>query len=210
MKRILLFATCAYFICASALAQSFEGTITYINSYKSKVPAMTDEQIGAMMGANQTYKIKGGNYHSSLDGSLMQWQLYRADENRIYMKLSSTSAVFWKDASENPDEVQEAVLNKKVEKVLGYTCDELVLTCKSGVQKYYFHSSVGVDPSIFTNHKFGNFSEMISRTKALPLKAVIETQQFTIVTIATEVKPEKVSDEVFKFPEGVNLQKSPY
>ncbi len=48
--------------------QSFEGTITYSNSYKSKSPQLKDEQLNSMMVTTQEYYIKGGNYKSVFNG----------------------------------------------------------------------------------------------------------------------------------------------
>lgn len=192
------------------LAQTFEGKIIYKNAYKSKVSNVSDEQFNSMMGTTQEYFIKGGNYKTAMGGSMFQWQLYRNSENKLYMKMSNAPAVFWKDGSENPDEVQKAEVNKGVTTIQGHLCDELILTCKSGVQKYYFSPKLKVDASLYSEHKFGNFSEYISRTKSLPLKIVVETPQFTMESTATEIIPMKLSDAEFELPPDAPLQKSPY
>lgn len=194
----------------TGFAQNFEGKIVYRNSYKTSMPGVTTEQFTAMMGDQQEFFIKGGNYKSLMNGSMMQWQLYRVEDNRLYFKMSNAPTVFWRDASENPDEVQKAEINKGVETILGKLCDELVLTCKSGVQRYYFSSSVKVDPAAFEKHKFGNWSEVIARTKALPLKFLIDNPQFTIESTATELKAENVDSKQFDLPANAELQKSPY
>ena len=94
--------------------------------------------------------------------------------------------------------------------VLGYKCDEVILTCKSGVQKYYFNSKLSVDTKLFVNHKFGNWFDYLSKSNSLPLKSVIETAQFTIESIATEVKPMKLDTKTFELPAGIKTDKSPY
>ena len=60
----------------SLFGQDFEGKILYNNVYKSKMPNMTDQQFTAMMGSQQEYSIKDGDYRSVSNGSLFQWQLY--------------------------------------------------------------------------------------------------------------------------------------
>jgi hypothetical protein len=101
-------------------------------------------------------------------------------------------------------------LNKNVIEVLGYKCDELVLTCKSGVQKYYFNSKFKIDAKLFENHKFGNLYEYMSKAKALPLKLVIENAQFSMESVAASIEEQKINDEIFVLPTGATLEKSPY
>lgn len=200
----------AVFSCLIGYAQSFEGKIVYKNTYKSKIPNVTDDQFVGMMGDTQEYRIKGNNYKSVLNGTMMQWQMYRGVDNRVYFKTSNAPAIFWRDAAENPDEVQKAEINKGVETIIGKLCDELVLTCKSGIQRYYYDPGIKVDPALFEKHKFGNFGEVVSRTKSLPLKIIVETPQFNIESTATEISAEKIDDKYFEIPEGSQLQKSPF
>jgi hypothetical protein len=155
-------------------AQSFEGKIIYQNSFKSKTPGVTDEQFNSMMGTTHEYFIKGGNYKTVSNGSIMQWQQYLNSDNKLYTKMANSEAAFWNDGAINPDEVLKAEINKGVADILGYKCDEVVLTCKSGVQKYYYSPQLSVDVSAFEKHKFGNWYEFVSRSKSLPLKFIVE------------------------------------
>ena len=45
-----------------SLGQTFEGKVTYQNTYKSKIPNVTDDLLTAMMGTSQEFNFKGGNY----------------------------------------------------------------------------------------------------------------------------------------------------
>lgn len=137
--------------------QAFEGKIVYQTSYQSKIPSVTDQQFTVMMGSKQEYLIKGGNYKSNANGTMFIWQLYINKDNKLYNKMSNSGTVFWNDGSTNPDEVLNAKVNKNVTEILGYTCDELVLTCKSGIQKYYYNSKLGVDITLYSKHIFGNW-----------------------------------------------------
>ena len=122
--------------------QNFEGEIVYTNAYKSKSVMASDEQITSMMGSKQTYFMKGAEYKTVMNGKLIEWQLYVSKDNKIYNKMSSSETVYWNDASKNDDVVLKSELHKEVTTILGYKCDELVLTCKSGTQKYYFNSKI--------------------------------------------------------------------
>tara|TARA_B110000114_G_C14895954_1_gene318691 strand:+ start:74 stop:703 length:630 start_codon:yes stop_codon:yes gene_type:complete len=209
MNKLLVFALIT-FSTLTVFGQNFEGKITYSNTYKNKNPQMTDQQWLSMMGGTQEYYIKGGNYKSVTNGTLMQWQLYVNSENKLYSKMSNSETVFWNDGLTNPDSIISVKLNKNVIKILGYECDELILTCKSGIQKYYFNSTLKVDVSLFENHKFGNWYDFLKESNSLPLKMIIDNAQFTMENIATEVKEMKLNEKDFQLPENIKTAKSPY
>ena len=174
------------------------------------MPNVTDDLFTEMMGKTWEYSMKGASYHTASNGTLMQWQLYLPKENKLYSKFSNSPAILWNDGAVNADSVIKTELKKNALEILGNSCDELILTCKSGVQKYYFSSKYKVDPVLFQNHKFGNWYAYISQAKAMPLKIVIDNAQFTLESIATAVKKEKVNDQLFSLPADAKLEKSPF
>lgn len=197
-------------ISAVSFGQNFEGKITYQNNYTSKIPGATSEQLSLMMGDKQEFFIKDNNYKSTLNGSMLQWQLYESGTNKLYTKMSGSETLLWNDAGVNEDEIIKTEINKNVIEVLGYRCDELILTCKNGVQKFYFNSQLAVDAAIFANHKYGNWYDVISRSNALPLKSIIENPQFTLLSTATMVMPMKIEKSFFELPANSKSEKSPY
>lgn len=209
MMKALFFLFTTFFV-AFSFGQNFEGKIVYTNSIKSKLPNVTDQQFTSMLGSKQEYFIKDGDYKSVTNGSFAQWQLYINKDNKLYNKLANSEALLWNDGATNSDEVLKSELHKDVTEILGYKCDELILTCKSGVQKYYFNSKLSVDPKKFENHKYGNWYEYILLTKSLPLKAIIENAQFILENVAIEVIPMKLEKSFFELPENIKSMKSPY
>ena len=200
----LLIATLTVF------GQSFEGKITYANTYKSKNTKIPDQQWTTMLGSTQEYFIKEGEYKSITNGTFVQWQQYSNKDNKLYTKMANTETLLWNDGSIQGDEVLKVEVNKKVTEILGYKCDEVILTCKSGVQKYYFNTKRSVKTKLFVNHKFGNWFDYLSKSNALPLKSIIDTAQFTLESTATEIKPTKLDAKMFELPAGVQTAKSPY
>lgn len=209
MKKIIVIIILAL-TTINTFGQAFEGKIAYSNSYKSKNEKVTGQQLTSMLGSTQEYLIKGGDYKSISNGTFVQWQLYINKENKLYNKMSNTEILLWNDASVQGDEVIKSEINKGVIEILGYKCDELILTCKSGIQKYYFSSKLSVDTKLYSNHKFANWYEYLSNAKSLPLKMIIENDQFTLENIATEVKSLKLDKKLFELPTGIKTEKSPY
>jgi hypothetical protein len=194
----------------TSFGQSFEGKIIYNNYYKSKMPNMTDEQFTTMMGSSQEYFIKNGDYKSLVNGSILQWQLYINKDNKLYTKMANSETLLWNDGMTNPDEVLKTEVNKNVLEILGYKCDELILTCKSGTQKYYFNSKLSVATELFTNHKFGNWYDYLSKSNALPLKMIVDNAQFYLESVATEVKEMKLDNSFFELPGNSKTIKNSY
>lgn len=209
MKALNLFVLLLS-ITSLSFGQDFEGKIIYQNEYKSKLPNMPDAQFNTMMGTTLEYFYKDGNYRSSTNGTFLQWQLYINKDNKLYNKVAASTTLLWNDGAANPDEVISAQVNKGATNILGYPCDELVLTCKSGVQKYYFNSKLKVDPKLFEKHKFGNWSEVIAKTGALPLKMIVSMPQFSVESVATEVVAMKLDNKMFELPADSKVEKSLY
>ena len=209
MKKIISIALMVL-TTVTVFAQNFEGKITYQNSYKSKLPTVKDEQFNAMMGTRQEYYIKGGNYKSVSNGTFSQWQLYINKDNKLYSKMANSETILWNDANENNDSIIEVQIHKGVTEIIDYKCDELILTCKTGTQKYYFNSKLGVDTKIYANHKYGNWYDYLKLANAVPLKVIIDNQQFTMESVATVVNPLKLDDKEFQLPENAKTGKSPY
>ncbi|MCW3106513.1 MAG: hypothetical protein JWQ09_1019 [Segetibacter sp.] len=205
-----IFFLLTLFLSATLFAQPFEGKIIYKNTIKSKLPSVTDQQFSSMLGDTQEYFIKGGAYKSVTNGSLIQWQLYVNDDNKLYNKMSNAETLTWNNGAVNQDEVLKAEIIKEAADVLGYKCDELILTCKSGIQKYYFSSKFPVDVKLYEKHKYGNWYEVVSRTGSLPLKSIIDNPQFTLESMAIEVKPMQLNKSLFVLPANVKTTKSPY
>lgn len=209
MKRTITFLL-SILLTITAFGQNFEGKIVYKSTYQSKMPNLTDEQFTTMMGSTQEYYIKNGYYKSLVNGSLIQWQLYVNKDNKLYNKMSNSETILWNDGATNTDEILKVEINKGVVEILGYTCDELILTCKSGIQKYYFNSKLSVDAALYSNHKFGNWYYILSQSRSLPLKSIIESEHFTLVSIATAIENMKLEDALFELPVGMDTMKSPY
>src|SRR6187455_935166 len=201
--RIFFFLTISSVVCPG---QSFEGKVTYETAYKSKIPNVTDALFTEMMGKSQEYNLKNGNYRTTSNGTFLQWQLYLNKDNKLYTKFSNSASVLWNDGAVNPDSVLKTEFNKEIIDILGYKCDELILTCRSGVQKYYFNSKLKVDPKLFENHKFGNWNVIMSKTNSIPLKMIIDSTQFSLECTASEIVPSKLDSKIFELPPNSKVE----
>lgn len=192
-------------------AQSFEGKIIYSMKIESKLPNVSDEQFTQMLGDTQEYFIRKNYYKSVMNGKVLQWQIYQPAENKLYNKMNTTDTLYWNDAGENKDAVLSEKIVRNADTILGYACDELLLTCLGGTQAYWFAKNVApVDASLYKQHKLSNWFYVLNRTHALPLKYRIDNPQFTLTSTAVSLLPMKLSDALFALPAGAKTTKSMY
>lgn len=209
MRRAAAIPVTVLTFALTVCAQVFEGTIVYQNTYKSKVPNITDQQLTSMFGSRQIYMIKGGDYKSTTNGMLFLWQLYINKDNKLYNKMSTSEEIRWYDGGHTSAPALNIEVNRAVADILGYKCDEVILRVNNGVEKYYFNSKLGVDISLYSKHLYGNWYDYLKIAKAIPLKSVIENSQFLLTSVATEIKATKLDDKEFQLPENVKIAKSP-
>ncbi len=190
-------------------AQPFEGEVIYENSYTSKIPSISSEELSNMMGTTYEYYIKNDKYKSVTNGNFAQMQVYIPSENRLYSKLSVSDTLHWSDGNNNMDEAISYEIKKNQAEILGYKCNALIVLTKTGKSTYYFSKKIKVDPELYKNHRYGNWNLIMAQTKSLPLKIETEKPQFTMVSTAVEITEMELEDSFFILP-NVPIKKSPY
>lgn len=194
----------------TTLRAQFEGEIIYKNRYRSKIPAVSDEQLTAMLGTETQYYIKGGSYKTVCNGSVLQWQLYVNKDNKLYNKFVMSESLLWNDCNVDNDELEKTEIKRNVVKILGHECDEIILTGKKLTQTHYFSSKLKIDAKVFAKCKLYSFDKYTELTHAIPLKSIVELDQFTLESEAVEVKSMKLDDKLFELPPGAETAPSPY
>jgi hypothetical protein len=189
-------------------AQYFEGEIKYINTFKSNIPGISDEKLGSLIGVNQDYFIKGGHYKSISDGSTITMQIYDDKSNRVYNKTRGSDTIYWFDASTNTDSVISYKKEKNRQNILGIQCDVLIAKTKTGTTTYFYNDRYKVDAYRFSNHKYGNWAFFVLETGALPLKTIIESDQFKMESTVVEINPSKLKESFFEIDAGLPIKKS--
>ncbi|WP_438422228.1 hypothetical protein [Aquimarina macrocephali] len=180
--------------------QNFEGKITYQNSYESKTPNLTNEQLNLLMGTIQEYVIKNANYKTSFNGKMNQFQIYRSEENKLYNKFSNANILYWSDGSVEGEKIVEVKKVKNKEMILGINCDELTMRTSRGIYIYYYNSKYAIDPNNFKDHIFGNWYAYVKESKSIPLKMVMDTPEFKSTSIAIKIEELEVKKEIFDLP----------
>ncbi|MCF6168794.1 hypothetical protein [Lutibacter sp.] len=188
-----------FLICNTMYSQEyFEGLVTYSVNYESKLTNVSSNQFNKLMGTKQYYAIKEGNYKSVFNGSFIKLQIYRNDENRNYSLTAKSDTLYYEDYSNNKDKALIYEIKKNQDTIMGIPCDLIIVKAENSKTLFYFNSTYRVNPELFREHNYGNWYYTISKTRALPLKIVAETDQYIMTSIATEITFMKLNDNVFE------------
>lgn len=209
MKHIFLLSLISLLLTQIIYAQSFEGEIVYQNTYRSKAAGFSDQQVQSMLGTQEQYYLRGGDYRIVMNGSVISSYYYLSKENKIYTEFQDGDRMYWNDAAVNNDSVLSFEVKKNAIKLLTYDCDELILHTRKGTQIYDYSSQLRIDPALFVNHKFGNWYDFLKVAKAVPLRMVVEQDQVIIISEVVTVKPVKLNDNLFVLPAVSEIVKSP-
>jgi hypothetical protein len=207
---------CLTLLSATTFAQSFEGTISYLNDFelskKFKEMGFTKEMMLDELKKKGTWydtayvSYKQGDY-VMIAGQMKK--IYKASENKFYG---------FDDPESDICSVQEAVdltLDGKPDKptvieldstamIRGFTCKIIRMKWKLGQVDYYYHPDMAkVDPSLFSRHSYEGLSEFVARTKCLPLQIVREAMGMKLIQTAAAVKSHPVKAELFVLPKLV-------
>ena len=184
------------FILTSCFGQEFEGEIVYQNSYKSKSETKS-EYLSQLFGNTHTYQIKNGNYKLDSNGTLLQWQIYIMQENKLFTKLAASEKIGIKDLIKEFNVVKDVKVNRKSTEILNHMCDEFIVRCENSTQKYYIDSSLNFNPEVFKTSTFNHRFSFLSKNKIFPLKMIIEDETSICESTEVELKAEKIDESIF-------------
>jgi hypothetical protein len=185
-------------------SQPFEGYLVYQNRCKSSDPNWQSDYCDLITDSLQVYYFKEGDYKYDV-ANAGKWTLFKKNENKVYNKAKKQEVVYWHDtafASGYDEEIIDYKINRKATKILDYDCDELVVTTRYTIQKYYFNSVTSINPEWFKNHQKGNFDTIFSITQSIPLKTIfiIDQQGLELESVALELKKTTLDPALFAVP----------
>lgn len=206
LKTILL--TLIFGFLGQVAAQNFEGRIRYQNTCQSSDPNFKKEYCDLITDSIQDYYFKKGNYKYQSIG-VEAWTLYLKKQNTIYAKTQKSKTVSAHKANRQTEpETGEIQINRNVITILGYSCDELILTNQNTIQKYYFHPRTYINPKYLKKHKYGKVNQILKITRAIPLKTIwiLKDQNIELISQAIEIENLEVNDSLFTIPNTVEIQ----
>lgn len=176
----------------------FSGKIVYQYDFKdTKSGNNITDQLSGIIGSEQHYFMNSKNYKAfDEDGNLVQ--LYNAESNKYYFPNPNSGEIMEIDGSVMMSEIISVTKLEGTETILGMTCKILVVTTDTDETTYFYSDEIAVDPSNFSQHKFGGWSEYMKASNgALPLKYILKNKQYTWTATAVEISKMELSNEEF-------------
>lgn len=204
---VLLVAICTCFFTYNTVqAQSFEGKITYHFTYKDKTGKLFSSQkdVRNLLGNRQVYYYKHGKYRSRLNGKWEKSSFYLGDD-KVYSTKKYIRAVMWLPAAKTPSEVISYKITRDAKRIKGWRCDLLEVKMEEGTILCYYHPRIGAEPDSYTSHNYRLWSYCISKTGALPLKFIYESNKEYLELTVDEVNEKMLEDELFELPADVSV-----
>jgi hypothetical protein len=213
MKRTMF---CLVILCVATIAahaqQPFEGKVVYKVTYViPNAPEAAADAFIRGLGDTQEYFVKKGSYKYMMNGTHFNYQLYINSENRLYTKLVNEETLFWTDAQTDHDPIADYRIIRNIEEVNNITCDALIVNSKGGTMTtYYYNPKYPLDKTQYKNHNFGNWTVVVDKAGAIPLKIVAINSQFTMTMVAVEIKAQKLDDSTFVLPADLPTKEERY
>lgn len=193
----------------NALAQTFEGKVTYKTEIKNADPNLPDSIFNMMYAGGlelkQVYYYKDNKYKSVTEGQeVRSIQIYDPVTNRMYVYTDGADMAFW---SEGNNIVTIMKLDLK-EDIMGIPCSAVLIESSNSQMTLYYSTRFKVDVKRIKEDNF--WEKYLRETEAIPLKYIIKggPAKHYVVMTATEVKEEKLADDFFKLPKSMQLMKS--
>jgi hypothetical protein len=87
------------------------------------------------------------------------------------------------------------------EKVLGYTCKQLLVRNGNDVIEYYYTEELPLDPKYCVNHKMSAYDQVAEQTRGIYLMNVSYVDGIKVTFLARSISQKKVDDKLFELPD---------
>jgi hypothetical protein len=191
----------AFSLGSSIVLAQFVGVITYNESYKSKDPLISSDDFTKMMGSVRKLYIKGSNYRNVFDGNPGTVLLYRGDRQKIYRFEQNADTVFWMNAlSDTLSKIITYKIEDTNETIMHLTVQKLTIKSEMGLTTYFYSGKYGINPADFTRHNLNFWNFYTLKSRAVPLKIVIENDRIIMTSTAVKIESLDLDQIIFDIP----------
>jgi len=184
----------------------FEGKIVYEHKFKAKVSNINLQVLKNYLGNGSTLLFKQGNYYHKYNGGQYEFDLYIRTDNKAYLKKRNNDTIFWSDCTRPGDEILDFKFIPKKEKILGITCNQLVIKYKGRSEVHYYNSdSVLTNPEWFKDFERNGQNRIDEKEKSIFLKNESEFEKFIMISSAIKISREPIDEKIFTIPASAIL-----
>lgn len=161
-KAATILAVLTVFLSADVSANdSFVGMIEYKIQGEALIPEMPQELVDSTYGNSQTiYYGKGGHFRVETNSTVGSWEIYRADENKHYLKTKTNAEIEASDASEENRVLKHLTVKDAELKILGRKTKLIEIAYEGGsISRYWYAPSLYINPEPYENLKFAYYDK---------------------------------------------------
>jgi hypothetical protein len=185
----------------------FEGRIKYEYDVKAKSKKINVGRVRKVFGKGSTLSFKEGNFRHDYEGGIIEFDLYRRNDNRQYVKKRGNDTIYWYDCSSGGKTIKELKRLTEKKKVLGVLCDPLSIQYSNHSKVEYYNSeSVPIDPQWFAEFKRDDQYKVDAIERSIVLRSEIDFPAISVVSQAIKLQRETVSMSVFEIPVNAILR----
>jgi hypothetical protein len=179
----------------------FEGKIVYRNQFIIKSHTESAQALSTLTANQIVLYFKNGNSIESYDKGYVSQDLYLSAENKMYTKEKYSDTLYWFDCSKPGETILKHSVTRKKEIILGIPCDELTMNYEKKTVRFYYNSdTLKINPTWYKNLTYTNRHFTSRIMQSVPLKIVIEREDYKFTSTVISISHEKVDDKVFDIP----------
>lgn len=174
--------------------KNFSGSIKYKGDFKINNPGISEQALKDYFGSGSTFYFDSGQYYQVYDGGMMEFDYLNPKTSLYYTKEVGNDTIFVYDATKVEDQkILESSHQEVIEEVLDFECKQFNLKVKiesadaEYFMKFFYTDEIKIDGSQFKNVKKSFANIVYGNLNSIPLKFEIGDQNFTTISVATEI-----------------------
>lgn len=207
--KVLSILSLSLLIPSLAIAQPFEGTVTYSVAMENPLPGLAGQMMAKLLPTKMLYNFdETGAVRFNMDGPSASDVIIPAEGKPVYYIMEEKKKVLVMDEKEMEKQMQETRQGKPVvtktdetADILGYTCQRYNISIpnKKGETKQSIWVTEKIKPQ---RPKYDTQNMFSADIDGMPLKVVTDVNGSNMVMQATEVKAQSLDASLFRKPEG--------
>ena len=213
IKKLLPFISFAILItnvCIGQKAKEFEGKISYKHLVTAIDPTYDIQNDYNYAGTTSVFLYKEGKYKWSNNNAYVEMEMFNNEKKESCLKFKENDTIHRLQSNIENEKILDYSIIKNGDKILGHTCDVLVIKAGSNgnswERRYSFSNDYKINPMSFNNYKYNSTDFIYSKLNVLPLKIELIFKDRKISYTATSIEEILVSDEIFNFPEATKFK----
>lgn len=184
-----------------SLAQSyFEGEITYQWSRERKDSSFDLSKIISYPATHTVLYVKKGKWLHQPNSGPVEYMYFDNVRNMTAWKIRGLDTLFcqpYESRTQDQDSILTITTQAKTDTVLDKACNSLILRTAKATLTFIYNSDIETNPDWFIKTKGGYYDIIYSRTRALYLGFILETDQYVAKSIATKIVHRSIPDTFF-------------